>query len=163
MQIFATILTGVIVFVGGQTILKMVIEPIQKLRETIAEIAFILTNNHVVYHNSDFLDKQQVDDAYENVREMGGRLVANQTLVPFYGKLHKLFSLPSKEEVKKASERLYGISLQMDSQSDARYYYLDLYRIEICENLHISDPITNGLSKEELIESIKKIRGPNAL
>ncbi len=163
MQIFATILTGVIVFVGGQTILKMVIEPIQRLRETISGVAFILTNNHVVYHNSEALDEERVKDAYYNVREMGGRLVANQSLIPFYEKIHKYFSLPSKEEIKTASEKLYGISLQMDSGSSAKYYYLDLYRIEICECLRISDPITKGLSKSEIKNSIEELRKNNAL
>jgi len=158
MEIFATILTGVVVFVGGQTILKMVIEPIQRLRETISEISFTLTNNHVVYHNADALDKERVDEAYSNAREMGGRLMAHLTLIPFYKYLRKFFNLPCKERIAKASERLYGLSNQIHSNSNVRFYYLDLYRIEICESLNIPDPITKGLSKQEIIDSIEKLR-----
>lgn len=48
MNIFATIVAGITVFVLGQILLKLVIEPIQKLRETISEIAFHLANDHQV-------------------------------------------------------------------------------------------------------------------
>ncbi len=158
MEIFATILTGVLVFAAGQTTLKMVIEPIQKLRETIAEIAFILTNNHVVYHNADAIDKEEVHTVYMNSRETGARLISRLTLIPFYEHIHKLFNLPNKVSITKASERLYGISNQMVSKSPIKYYCLDLYRIEICECLNIDDPITNGLSKQEILYSINEIR-----
>lgn len=58
MSIFATIVAGVTVFVLGQILLKLVIEPIQKLREAIAEVAFRLANDHAVIHNAETVAKK---------------------------------------------------------------------------------------------------------
>lgn len=131
MNIFATILAGVAVFVLGQILLKLVIEPIQKLREVIAEVAFYLANDHAVIHNAEMVEKEKAQIASSNLRQLGARLVASQQLIPFYSYLGKLFSLPDRANIQKASQRLFQIPNHMYGGSPEKYDRLDLYRIEV--------------------------------
>lgn len=158
MDIFATIVAGVTVFALGQILLKLVIEPIQKLREAIAEVAFYLANDHAVIHNAETVEKEVAQAAYSNLRQLGARLVASKQLVPFYPRLRQLFSLPSSANIQQASQRLFQISNHMYGNDPEKYYRLDLYRIEVCELLRLQDPIKNGMSKQQLLDGIQELR-----
>lgn len=155
MDIFTTILAGVSVFVAGQILLKIFIEPIQKLKESIAEVVYLLTNDHAIYHNAEAVDKQRADEAYKNIRNTGAVLNAKLHILPFYFAYYYLFGLPSKSKILKATDKLFGISNKMYSKSSKKYYYLDLYRIEICELLKLDNPIKNGLTKKEILDSLE--------
>ena len=74
MNVFTTILAGVAVFVLGQILLKLVIEPVQKLREAIAEVAFYLANDHAVIHNAVTVEKELAQAAYSNLRQLGAQI-----------------------------------------------------------------------------------------
>jgi hypothetical protein len=162
MDVFATIITGVAVLVFGHILLKLFIEPIQKLREAIAEVAFHLASDHVVIHNAEAVAKEQADAVYSDFKQLGARLVAGRQLIPFYSRLHKLFSLPDQDSVRQAAQRLSQIPNHMYGNHPEKYYRLDLYRIEVCEFLHLQDPIGNGLSKQELMKAIEELRKKNA-
>jgi len=162
MNIFATIVAGVAVFVLGQILLKLVIEPIQKLREAIAEVAFRLASDHAVIHNAETVAKEQAEAVSSDFRQLGARLVSGQQLIPFYSHLRKLFSLPDKDDIGKAAERLFQIPNHMYGNHPEKYYRLDLYRIEVCELLQLQDPIRSGMSKQELVDAIQEIRKKNA-
>jgi hypothetical protein len=162
MNIFATIVAGVTVFVLGQILLKLVIEPIQKLREAIAEVAFRIANDHTVIHNAETVDKAQAEAVSANFRQLGARLVSAQQLIPFYSRLHKFFSLPDQDRIGKAAQRLSQIPNHMYGDNPEKYYHLDLYRIEVCELLQLQDPISNGMSQQELIDGIQELRRKNA-
>ncbi|MCM2290602.1 MAG: hypothetical protein NDI67_16375 [Sulfuritalea sp.] len=163
MSVFATVVSGVTVFVVGQVLLKLVIEPIQKLREAIAEVAFYLANDHAVIHNAETVEKEVAQAAYSNLRQLGARLVSNRQLIPSYPYLRKLFSLPDSANIQEASQKLFQISNHMYGNDPEKYYRLDLYRIEVCELLRLQDPINNGMSKQELIDGLQELRRkPNA-
>lgn len=156
MNLFATIVTGVTVFVLGQILLKLLIEPIQKLREVIAEVAFHLANDHTVIHNAVIVKEEEAEAVYTNLRKLGARLVSSQQLVPFHPFLGKCFFLPEKANIAKAAQRLFQIPNHMYGNDPHKYERLDLYRIEVCEYLQLQDPIDNGISKQELIDAIRE-------
>lgn len=158
MNVFTTIVAGVTVFVLGQILLKLVIEPIKKLREAIAEVAFYLANDHAVIHNAERVKEEQAEAASSNLRQLGARLVSSQQLIPFYSFLQRLFSLPDKAHIEKASQRLFQIPNHMYGDHPEKYYRLDLYRIEVCELLRLQDPINIGMSKQELVDAIQELR-----
>lgn len=158
MTVFTTIVAGVTVFVVGQILLKLVIGPIQKLREVIADVAFYLANDHDVIHNAEMVDKERAQTASSNLKQLGARLVSSQQLIPFYSFLRKLFSLPDKINIEKASQRLFQIPNHMYGNHPEKYYRLDRYRIEVCELLGLQDPIKNGMSKQELEDAIQELR-----
>lgn len=161
MNIFATIVAGVTVFVLGQILLKLVIEPIQKLREAIAEVAFRLANDHAVIHNAETVAKGRAEAVSSDFRQLGARLVSGQQLIPSYSHIRKLFSLPNKNDIGKAAERLFQIPNHMYGDDPKKHYRLDLYRIEVCELLQLQDPIGSGMSKQELVNAIQELRKNN--
>ncbi len=153
---FATIVAGVTVFVLGQMVLKWFIDPIQKLRETIAEVAFHLANDDDVVHGVGTVKEERCEAVSKNMRRLGALLISSLHLIPFYDLLRKVFSLPEQANVKKAAERLSKIPAHMYGNNVVKHERLDLYRIEVCELLGIYDPINKGMSKQELIDAIQE-------
>ncbi len=149
MSIFLTIISGVTVFVFGQIILKLFIDPAQKLKESIAEIAFILWNEHATIHNAETVKETQVKDVYRQLRTLGARLASGYQIIPFYSKLNRIFGLPPSSAIEKAAEKMFEMSNNMLGSHVDKYYRLDLCRIDICEALNINDPIKSGLSRDE--------------
>lgn len=158
MSVFATIIAGVTVFVLGQIVLKLIIEPIQKLRETIAEVAFHLANDDDVVHGAGTVKEERCEAVSANLRRLGAQLISSQYLVPFYGRLRKVFYLPEKANVEKAAERLSKIPAHMYGNDSVKHERLDLYRIEVCELLGLHEPMNKGMSKQELINAIQENR-----
>ena len=51
MSTFLTIIAGVAVYVLGQLIIKLIVDPIQAFKSTVGEISIALINNANVYAN----------------------------------------------------------------------------------------------------------------
>jgi len=158
MEIFLTIVTGVSVFVLGQITLKLIIDPTQKLRETIAEVLFHLANDYRVIHGAQIVDKEKIDAVSESLRNLGSRLFSNQHLILWYWIPKIIFSLPTKDNIRKASELILKIPNHIHGEEHDR---LDLYSLQVCELLNVNNPINNGISKHELEDSIKNRRNTN--
>lgn len=157
MTIFITIITGVFVFVLGPIVLKWMIEPIQKLREVIAEVMFYLASDYSDIHNASSVEKVVALSAGKTLKNLGARLVSSQQLIPYYEKLHKIWKLPKPEDIVKASKRLLLINKSMWSHADDKYDRLELYCKEICEYLNVPDPIDTAFSMQELKDNINEI------
>jgi hypothetical protein len=158
MTVFLTIITGVTVFVGGQIVLKWLIEPIQELRKIIAEVLFYLANDHNIIHNANMIDKEDALSTCKNLRRLGANLLSIQQLIPIYEVSYRVFHLPKQEDIEHASKRLSLMSNSIFGKEPDIHYRLDLYRIAICEALGIEDPIKDGMSKQELKDAIRDIR-----
>jgi len=159
--IFTTVLSGVTVFILGQTFLKMVIEPIQKLKNTIANVAHCLRNDASIFMNADIASEKESHAIYKKLRDLGSQLNADLHLIPFYGFFHRVFGLPNFSMVQEASDKLFAMSYHMFSKNIAKYEYLDLYLLQACKNLHIFVPEKMKLSEDELKETIKELRKLN--
>ncbi len=158
MEIFATILTGVGVFVLGQIVLKWLIEPIQNLRIEISNVLYLLANDHSIIHNANIVVKEQALATSKNLRMSGAKLIACQQLIPFYEKTSKICRLPKKDNLSNAAKKLSLMSNTMWGKESETFYLLDLYRVKICENLGVSDPVEGSMSKQELINGIEELR-----
>jgi len=108
MNIFLTILAGVTVFVIGQVVLKLFIEPIHEFKRSIAEIAHSLIEHANIYANPGTADNEK--EISELLRKLSSQLNAGMYLIPFYSVCSKVFGLPSEENVNKASRKLIGLS-----------------------------------------------------
>ncbi len=84
MTIFITILSGVIVFVLGQTILKLFVEPWQMQRECIAKISNSLLLYANVYSNPGNNSKEEATLVSSEIRKLAAELVASCNRIPFY-------------------------------------------------------------------------------
>jgi len=107
---FLTILTGVSVFVLGQIILKLFIDPIQEFKRVIAEISHILIERANIYANPGKADIDKEQMVSIELRNISSKLNAQMYLVPLYKQIAKIFRLPAQENVMKASSELIGLS-----------------------------------------------------
>ncbi len=163
MEVFTTIITGVVVFILGQAFLKLVIEPVQRLKVTISDVAFCLMNDYVYYMNSDEAHENDSTATYKKLRKLGSRLHGDISIVPWYSFFRKLFLLPKFDSVNMASDKLFAMSNWLYSKREDKYERMDLHRIEICRllNIHIKEDEEYEDTLKELIraytESRKKV------
>ena len=110
MEFFWTILTGVLVFVTGQIIIKLIVNPIQEFKRTIADIAHILIEYANIFGNPGSSPKDLEDKVSLEIRNLSSKLNAQFYLIPFYTLNIKIFNLPTKDSVFIASKNLIGLS-----------------------------------------------------
>ena len=108
MQIFWTILSGVLVFLIGQAALKFYFEPLQEFRRTVAEIAHALIEYASVYGNPGFLKKDE-KKVSAHLKNLSSKLYANMYLIPFYARTARYIRFPSEESVSEAATHLIGL------------------------------------------------------
>ena len=65
-----TIISGVFVFILGQLVLKLIIEPIQEFRKTLADIAFALIEYANIYSNPGYAGNELENKASEEFRKL---------------------------------------------------------------------------------------------
>ncbi|MEH1947986.1 MAG: hypothetical protein V7K77_13680 [Nostoc sp.] len=105
-----TIISGIFVFILGQLALKLIIEPIQEFRKTLADIAFALIEYANIYSNPGCAGNELENKASEELRKLSSRLNAQIYLIPGYTNISKLFKLPSKANRVEATRELIGLS-----------------------------------------------------
>lgn len=111
MTIFLTILSGVAVFVLGQTVLKLLIEPVNDMKRTIGEVAFTLLKYSNAYGNPAVVaDATKLEKVRSEIRELGSGLLKGLSVVPFYPTTRKWFFLPPEKDVEEAISCLIGLS-----------------------------------------------------
>jgi len=110
MEVFNTIISGVSVFVLGQILLKLVVEPIQNLRKEI-----FLTLNDLIYYaniisNPNANSSEMYKEASQKLRQHASNLASKVSIIPFYILWVMLGILPPKENIFQAKLYLIGIS-----------------------------------------------------
>lgn len=98
MQIFLTVISGVVIYVVGQSILQFVLEPIKEFNKQRGDTSFLLLSYR-----------------------------ATMMQIPFYNLFAKFDVLPAKNDVFKAAQEINGISYGMgpigkDEDSAQRNY-----------------------------------------
>jgi len=110
MEIFNTIISGVAVFVLGQILLKLIIEPIQDLKKEIAT-----TLNNLIYYaniisNPNTNSPEKYKETSQKLRQHASNLASKVSIIPFYILWVSLRILPPKENIFKAKTYLIYIS-----------------------------------------------------
>ena len=110
MSIFLTIFSGVIVFVLGQIVLKLLIEPIQGYKSTVGDISIALINHANVFFNPGVMKEEKMDAAATELRLLASKLSAHVVLIPFYEKVASFFKLSTIQDVHEVKTQLIGLS-----------------------------------------------------
>ena len=105
-----TVLSGVLVFVLGQWVIKFFVEPIHEQSKLIGEIAYSLTFYANIYGNADYLDKNVLDEAKKTLRSQASNLRASAWTIRSYWLWQFIRLIPKKRNVIKASEYMIGLS-----------------------------------------------------
>ena len=121
--VFYIVLAGVIIFVAGQIMVKIVIDPVQELKRVIADIAFKLIHYSHVYRiapsgeedasgaeSQTTVDPEKLEEAAEEYRKLASMLNAGYRLVPFYAMARLLFLLPKESDIIDARNELIEMS-----------------------------------------------------
>jgi hypothetical protein len=119
--VFYIILAGVIIYVLGEIIVKIVIDPVQELKRVIADIAFKLIHYSHIYQISSSedaagqaaektIDQQQLEQAANEYRKLASMLNAGYRLVPFYPLARVAFFLPGEADIIAARNALLEMS-----------------------------------------------------
>lgn len=140
MTIFLTIISGVITYVLGQAILKILLEPAQEMRRTVGSISHALIQYANVISNPGVPKEEIIAEASNKLRTLSSEIQSHLYLVPMYEKSAKLFMLPSQENVLKASKNLIGLSNSLHTARE-KTYENNAKRVEdICDALDIYLP-----------------------
>ena len=109
LEIFLTIIAGAGTFVVGQIVLKLLVDPIQSFKVTVAEVS----NNLILYANIYANPREPGDLKQEQMsqsfRDLSSKLQSNMHLIPAYDLLRYVFGLPCKKEVVNAAKNLIFI------------------------------------------------------
>ena len=132
-----TVLSGVITFVVGQLVVKLVLDPVHDLKKTIGQISYTFVERANVIDNPGALPKEVMDETLDSLRKLSSHLHAHLYLVPAYDVTCRVFRLPSKEKLLAASTNLIGLSNNV-YRTDDKVYEVNAKRVEaVCDSLGI--------------------------
>ena len=135
--VFFTVLSGVITFVIGQLIVKLVLDPVQDMKKTIGQVSHTLVERDNVIANPGVPTKEVMDDTSASLRRLSSQLHAHLYLIPSYDIASKVFRLPSKKKLLVAASALIGLSNSV-YRADDRVYEANAKRVErVCDSLGI--------------------------
>lgn len=110
MEVFNTVISGVAVFVLGQILLKLIIEPIQDLKKEIATILNNLIYYANIISNPNANSSEMYKETSQKLRQHASNLASKVSIIPFYKLWVMLRILPPKENIFQAKLYLIGIS-----------------------------------------------------
>lgn len=139
---FWTVLSGVLVLTIGQIIIKFLIEPFQKYRETVGEIGVAIIDygrtaitvpnpdlseaqkkaNESFSRAEDELNLEYSRNARQVFRHLAGQLASSANAIPFHNFWAIVRLLPPEQDVKKATNCLIGMANSMHSSSHLTEY-----------------------------------------
>jgi len=135
--VLATVLSGVLTYVAGQLILKLVIEPVQDLKKTIGQISHVLIERANVISNPGVPTSEVMDATSSELRRLSSQLHAHLYLVPAYDKTARVFRLPTRDRILTAASNLIGLSNSVFKARDSIYEANAKRNEGICDALGI--------------------------
>ena len=115
-----TIAGAVLVYVIGQLLSKVFIEPAHELRKVIGEVRFNLAFHAPTIHTPIGRDEKRSEEARNALMKSSCDLVAKMHAIPFYSALSLLSFrfLPRRDAIEDAAVRLRGLSTYMHETGD---------------------------------------------
>ena len=138
MQVFATVLSGVAVYILGQLLIRFSVEPLQELKRVIGDISHALVYYADVYSNPGLNKDEIVSEARKALRDKASVLRSQANVVPFYDGFTRLKWVPSRADIKSASRHLIGLSNSL-VKGDPEYNDKRLEEIKKALRLDIDD------------------------
>lgn len=138
--VFFTVLSGVLTYVAGQLVLKLVLDPVHELRKTIGQVAHTLILRANIISNPGVPSKEVMDATSDELRALSSQLQSHLYLVPKYSLTAKVFRLPTLRQISEASSALIGLSNSV-YRSTGNVYEANAKRVEaVCDSLGIYFP-----------------------
>jgi hypothetical protein len=107
-----TLLGGIVIFVVGQIILKLIIEPTQELKKSLAG-----TSHAMLLHQAKLTNATPDKEIAAEMKSMSVEFVSKSHTVLWYPFVRIVFGLPSRKNILGASRQLNLISYGMLEES----------------------------------------------
>ncbi|MBA4143491.1 MAG: hypothetical protein H0X43_10955 [Nitrosospira sp.] len=152
MEFISVVLAGVLIFVLGQMILKLFIEPVQQFKKTMAEIAHTSVCYSHAIHNADLMPKELRDEVYHKLRHLSGQLYADMELIPLfpYPVLRLFFQLPQRTQIYKTAQHLIAVGNWMRSSSQHKFDNIVGEMQDACDSLGLYTHPNDRIPDEHL-------------
>lgn len=126
---------GLTVYVAGQLLSKLLIEPLHELRQTVGGVRFHLAFHAPTIHTPIGRSKESSDAAREALLNISCDLIAKLHAAPFYTLTHLLSfgALPGRKAVESAAVQLRGLSTYMHEEGDKFNASLEVIRKRIAK------------------------------
>jgi hypothetical protein len=135
--VFFTVLSGVLTYVAGELIIRLVVEPVQDMKRTIGAISHTLIERANVVHNPGVPAVEVMNQTSQEFRKLSSQLRSHLYLVPLYRHTAKVFRLPTHDQVTDTASELIGLSNSVHHARD-NIYGINMKRVEkICDALGI--------------------------
>jgi hypothetical protein len=138
--VFFTIFAGVLTYVLGQLVVKLLIDPVQEFKKTIGAISHALIDRANIILNPGCATPERMSETSLELRKLSSQLHAHLYLIPQYPRIAPIFRLPARESVVEAATALIGLS---NGVFEARQIQIEANekRVEkICQCLGIYRP-----------------------
>ncbi|WP_198649928.1 hypothetical protein [Zobellella maritima] len=111
-SIFLTVMAGVSVFVMGQFILKLVLEPIVSFKEALGGIS-----GFFLRHNAKITNGNADSDLQHDLRILISTVISKKEAIPFYRFFGFILGLPSENKLLKGCRNLNFIWYEMNKNT----------------------------------------------
>ena len=139
-NVFKTVLSGVTVYITGQVILKIFLDPIVKLKESIGSVNCTIVKFAHIIHNSKAGQHDQFDVVFSELRLQSGELYAKYSAIPFYKFTRLMFGLPSQKNLFEAARNLIALSNWMGQDNDNKVGFILRNVHDLYSNLNLTIP-----------------------
>ncbi|OHB91290.1 MAG: hypothetical protein A3D89_05805 [Planctomycetes bacterium RIFCSPHIGHO2_02_FULL_52_58] len=121
-----TVLSGILVFVGGQLIAKFFIEPIHEQRRLIGEIAHSLIFYANLYSNPVLSKPERQNEAQKVLRRQACQLRERTHVIPWYKLWQSLRVVIKYNDIEEASSHIIGLSNSVQTTPQLTQEMIDL-------------------------------------
>jgi hypothetical protein len=135
--VFLTVLSGVITYVIGQLVLKLMLDPVHEMKKTIGQISHSLIEHANIIGNPGVPSQEAIRETSQHLRKISSQLHAHLYLVPLYGFTARLFHLPSRAKVQSASKSLMFLSNNVFRATEKIYEHNTKHVENVCDSLSI--------------------------
>lgn len=107
-SILFTIIAGVSVFVCGQFILKLVLEPIVSFKESIGELS-----SFCLCHRAKINNANATIELQSELRSLISKIISKKQSIPLYSFVSAILKLPTENDIVNSSRSLNYIAYEM--------------------------------------------------
>ena len=109
-DMFYTVISGVLIFVIGQVLLKIFIEPVQELLRALGQVKYCMIFYANIFCNPGVAEPAKMNQTVDELRLSASKLQGAIHIVRFYRLWALLKIIPSKKNLDQVSSELIGLS-----------------------------------------------------
>lgn len=107
-SILLTIIAGVTVFVLGQFVLKLVLEPVVSFKESLGNLSAFCLRNRAKISNAN-----ATPELAEELKTLTAIIISKRNTIPAYSFFSFVLRLPKENEILKGCQLLNGVAAEM--------------------------------------------------